>query len=162
MLASDRMENFDYSVCEIGRKNLVLLQQFLTELFYVRPKADQVEKQIYKYMILGRFQYLVNSTVSKNKQNEMVRLQNLVTWLSNLLANPQLQQAGYKMIPAVNDVLRRADLPSIDEIIPSDDQIQQAAPGGQPSAQGSMQATGGAMQPMQQMPPQMAMAGGGR
>jgi hypothetical protein len=53
-------------------------------------------------------------------------------------------------------VIRRADLPSIDEIIPSEDQQQQAAPGAQPSAQGPAQAAGGSMVPMS------AMQGGGR
>ena len=154
VLEADKLENFDYGVCDIGRKNTILLQQFLSEIFYIRPKADQYEKQIYKYMMLGRFQYVVNSTVSKNKQNEMLRLQNLVTWLANLLTNPQLQQAGYRLMPAVNDVIRRADLPSIDEIIPSEDQ-QQQQPGMQPSNQAPAQQAGGAMVPMQ-MPQQMA------
>jgi hypothetical protein len=157
ILEADKLENFDFGVCEIGRKNTILLQQFLSEIFYIRPKADQFEKQIYKYMMLGRFQYVVNSTVSKNKQNEMLRLQNLVTWLANLLTNPQLQQAGYRLMPAVNDVIRRADLPSIDEIIPSEDQ-QQQQPGMQPSNQAPAQQAGGAMVPM---PQQMAQMAGG-
>ena len=163
MIANDRIENFDFAVCDIGRKNTILLQQFLSEIFYIRPKADQVEHPIAKYMMLGRFQYIVNSTVSKNKQNEMVRLQNLVTWLSNLLGNPQLAQAGYKLVPAINDVIRRADLPSIDEILPNENQQAMAGPGGVPSAQGAAQAMGGAMMPIQGAGmPQMAMAGGGR
>ena len=158
LLEADLLENFDFGVCDVGRKNTILLQQFLSEMFYVRPKRDQIERQIYKYMILGRFQYQINSTVSKNKQAEMQRLQNLVTWLSNLLANPQLASAGYKLIPAVNDVIRRADLPSLDEILPSDEQEQRAAQGGQPSAQGPAQATGGSMQPQQMA----KMLGGGQ
>jgi hypothetical protein len=156
ILESDYLENFDFGVCDIGRKNTILLQQFLSEIFYIRPKAAQVEKEVAKYMILGRFQYVVNSTVSKNKQNEMMRLQNLVTWLANLLTNPQLQQAGYRLIPAVNDVIRRADLPSIDEIIPDENQqVQQ--PGMQQSNQVPAQRSGGAMVPMQ-MPQQMGGA----
>jgi hypothetical protein len=126
ILESDKLENFNYAVCEIGRKNLVMLQQFLSEIFYVPPAKAVPEQMVYKWMILGRFQYEVNSSLDKNKMNEMVRLQNLVTWLSNLLVNPQLQQAGYRLAPAVNDVIRRADLPSIDEIIPDENvQMQQ-------------------------------------
>jgi hypothetical protein len=127
ILEADKIENFNYAVCEIGRKSLIMLQQFLSEMFYVRP-TKKAEQMMYKYMILGRFGYMVNSSVDKNKQNEMVRLQNLVTWLSNLLVNPQLQQAGYRLAPAVNDVIRRADLPSIDDIIPDENMmLQQAA-----------------------------------
>jgi hypothetical protein len=119
VLEADVLENFNYGFCDIGRKNLIMLQQFLSEIFYVRPKKAP-EEMMYKWMILGRFQYGVNSSLDKNKTNEMLRLQNLVTWLSNLLVNPQLQQAGFRLAPAVADVVRRADLPSIDEIIPDE------------------------------------------
>jgi hypothetical protein len=156
ILESDYLENFDFGVCDIGRKNTVLLQQFLSEIFYIRPKAARVEQQVYKYMILGCFQYVVNSTVSKNKQNEMMRLQNLVTWLANLLTNPQLQQAGYRLMPAVNDVIRRADLPSIDEILPDENQ-QTQQPGMMQSNQAPMQQSGGAMVPIQTPQQQMGM-----
>jgi hypothetical protein len=159
VLEADKLENFNFSVCDIGRKNLILLQQFLSELFYVRPKKTSEEQMLYKYMILGRFQYSVNSTLDKNKQNEMVRLQNLVTWLSNLLVNPQLQQAGYRLIPAVNDVIRRADLPSIDEILPDENMPQPqlmppqgAAPGRPPQGQPGNAAPPGPPQAPQQSP----------
>jgi hypothetical protein len=149
ILAADTLEDFNYAVCDIGRKNLILLQQFLGELFFVRPKKTPTEMMMYKYMILGRFQYSVNSTVDKNKQNEMVRLQNLVTWLSNLLMNPQLAQAGYHLIPAVNDVIRLVDLPSIDDVIPDDNAMPQqvmmpqgAPQGGQPQLAAPQQVMG--------------------
>jgi hypothetical protein len=79
-----------------------------------------------------------------------------VTWLANLLTNPQLQQAGYRLMPAVNDVIRRADLPSIDEILPDENQ-QTQQPGMMQSNQAPMQQSGGAMVPIQMPQQQMGM-----
>lgn len=152
VLESDLLENFDFGVSEIGRKSLILLQQFLTELFFVRPRPQDSEKPLYKYQILGDFDYQINSTASKSKQGEMLRMQNLATWLLNVMANPVMQQAGFNVVPMVKDILQKAEMPSLDEIIPSENAMQ-AAPGMIPSNPG-MAAMGGGMVPQQQ-PQQM-------
>ena len=149
VLESDILENYDYGVSEIGRKNLIMLQQFLSELFYIRPKSQEQERMLNKYAILGQFRYLVNTTASKNKQNELLRMQNLATWLLNITANPVLQQAGFQIAPVVRDILQKAELPSVDEIIPKENQVA-AAPGMAPS--NTMVPGGGGI-----VPPQMGV-----
>lgn len=158
VLESDLIENFDYGVQEIGKKDLILLQQFLSELFYVRPRPQDAEKMLYKYQILGDFEYEVNSTASKNKQGEMLRMQNLATWMLNIMANPIMQQAGYNIVPMVNDILQKAELPSVDEIIPNE-QSAMAAPGMVQSNPMQAAGTGGNMIPMIQQQPQQQMQG---
>lgn len=145
VLEADILENFDFGVQLIGRTNMILLQQFLSELFYVRPKPQEAEKQLYKYNILGRFQYLTNTTMQKNKQNELLRLQNLVTWTLNIMNSPALAQAGINLIPLVKNVFNQADIPSVDEIIPQENK-QLAAPGMVPSNQQTNGAPQGAPQ----------------
>lgn len=147
ILEADILENFDFGVSEIGRKNLVLLQQFLGELFYVRPRPQDTERMIEKYQIMGEFEFIINSTASKNKQGEMLRMQNLATWLLNIMANPVMQQHGYNISPIVRDILQKAEIPSIDDVIPSENSIQGQAQGAQPSNQMLPAMTGGGISP---------------
>jgi len=157
VLEADILENFDYGVCGIGYKNMLMLQQFLGELFYVRPSPKETEKLLNKYEILGQYEAVINSTASKNKQGEMLRMQNLATWLLNIMANPIMQQAGYNVAPLVNDILQKAEISSIDEIMPPENTVMQA-PGMQPSNQMAPAAMGGAMGVPMQPQLQGAMA----
>jgi hypothetical protein len=89
--------------------------------------------------------------MAKNKQNELMRLQNLVTWMLNIMNSPTLAQAGMNVLPLVKNVLDKADIPAVDEILPQENR-QLAAPGMVPSNQApNMMQPGG-----QQVPPEMA------
>jgi len=157
VLEADILENFDFGVCDIGRKNVILLQQFLSMLFYIRPNPRELEKQLEKFMILGDFQYIVNSTMQKNKQNEMVRLQNLLTWWLNVSENPALAQAGANILPIVKDIFNKSEIPT-EEIFPHYN-TQQAAFGSQPPM-GMPRSVGGPQAAPQGQPmPQTQMAG---
>jgi len=149
LLEADLLENFDFGVIRIGYLSLVMLQQFLPQLFYVRAKARERELELQKYEILGDFDVDIQSTMQKNKANELLRLQNLMTWWLNISANPQLQQASVNILPLLKDIWNKADIPS-DEIMP-DEQAQLGAPGMVPSNQvPAMQ--GGGMVPMSPQP----------
>lgn len=150
ILEADILENFDFGVSEIGRKNLILLQQFLGELFYVRPRPQDAERMIEKYQIMGEFEFVINSTASKNKQGEMLRMQNLATWLLNIMSNPIMQQQGYNISPIVRDILQKAELPSIDDVLPNDNYAQTQVQGAQPSNQMLPAMNGGGMAPATQ------------
>jgi len=148
VLEADILENFDFGVAAIGLKNLGLLGQFLSEIFMARPRPQDVERVIEKYRILGEFYVKVNTNAMKNRQNELLRMQNLATWLLNVTSNPALAQAGYNVAPIVRDILQKAELPSVEDVIPKENEMQNA-PGMVPSAQ-----------PMQQMQPQLQPQGG--
>lgn len=159
ILEADILENFDFGVSDCGRKNLVMLQQFLSELFYVRPRPQDAERQLQKFQILGDFEYQINSTASKNKQGEMLRMQNLATWLLNIMANPIMQQAGYNVAPIVKDILQKADIPSVEDVLPNENAMM-AAPGMVLSNPMIPAAMGGGMTPRQQIPQQQPMMQG--
>lgn len=151
-LEADILENFDFGITEIGRKSLIMLQQFLSEIFYVRPGPKDVERMLEKFQILGRYQVSIHTTAMKNKQSELLRMQNLATWLLNVTANPAMAQAGINILPLVNDILKKADIPSGDEILPKESEVM--TPGMVPSAQAPVSATGGGMVPMGAPQPQ--------
>lgn len=129
---SDLLENMDFCVSLIGLKSLIMLQQFLSDIFWIKPNAKEQQRPVDKWEILGDMSTLVNTTASKNKQNELLRMQNLATWLLNVLTNPQMQQAGYNVAPIVRDILQKAELPSVEEVIPKENEVQ-AVPGMTPS-----------------------------
>jgi hypothetical protein len=116
VLEADILENYDIGVIGVGRKNLIMLQQFLEELFYVRPRPELPERLIYKYQILGSFGYVINSTMQKNKQNELLRLQNLVTWFINVMNSPALAQAGINLAPIIKDIVNKAEISAPDDV----------------------------------------------
>lgn len=153
LLEADLLENFDFGVKWQGYLAIVMLQQFLPQLFYVRPKAREIEQEIKKYNILGDFDVDIQSTMQKNQAGELIRLQNLMTWWLNVSTNPQLQSASVNILPLLKEIWNKADVPS-DEIMP-DEQTQLGAPGMQPSnPKQAMQ--GGGMVP--QSPPRQAPA----
>jgi hypothetical protein len=133
VLEGDILENFDFGICAIGKKSLVMLQQFLSSMFCVRPKPNQVEILLNKYQILGAMSVGINSTLQKNKQGELMRLENLVTWLLNVSQSPMLQNAGLNLLPIVREVINKADLSNAG-ILPSEN-VQLQAPGFVPSNQ---------------------------
>lgn len=148
VLEADILENYDIGVIGVGRKNLIMLQQFLEELFYVRPRPEQPEQLIYKYQILGSFGYVINSTMQKNKQNELLRLQNLVTWFINVMNSPALAQAGINLAPIIKDIVNKAEISAPDDVTSGMPAMlgrppmpQQQPPAGAPGQQPKPQAT---------------------
>jgi hypothetical protein len=119
LLESDLQNNFNYGIVNCGEKQLIMLQQMLPDLFYVRPKPKEQEQEYEKYFILGDFEIDIHSTLEKNKQGELLRLQNLVTWWLNIAQNPILQSAAVNILPVIKDIWNKADVPS-DEIMPSE------------------------------------------
>ena len=155
ILESDLQNNFNYGIISCGEKQLIMLQQFLPDLFYVRPKPKEQEQEYEKFKILGDFGIDIHSTLEKNKQNELLRLQNLVTWWLNISANPVLANSAVNILPVIKDIWNKADVPS-DEIMPSEslhinNQMVPSNP--------QMTMAGGGMVPTppQQTPPQLPM-----
>lgn len=154
-LESYIQNSFNYGIINCGEKMLIMLQQFLPDLFYVRAKPKEVEQEYQKFFILGDFGIDIHSTMEKNKQNELVRLQNLVTWWLNIAQNPVLQGAAVNILPVIKDIWNKADVPS-DDIMPSES--VQVNPQMIPSnPQMAMQ--GGGMVPQQPQLPMPNMGG---
>lgn len=158
LLESDIQENFNYGIIDCGSKMLYMLQQFLPDLFYVRPKPKEQEQEYEKYFILGDFGIDIHTTMEKNKQNELMRLQNLVTWWLNVAQNPVLQGAAVNILPVIKDIWNKADVPS-DEIMPSE--TMQINPQMIPSNPQMAMQGGGMVQQVPQQPiqPQLPQPG---
>ncbi|MBN1294373.1 MAG: hypothetical protein JXB48_21230 [Candidatus Latescibacteria bacterium] len=159
MLESDLLENFDFGVCRIGYIDIVMLQQFLPDLFYVRAKPREVEQRLNKYEILGDFDVDIQSTLQKNRSGELLRLQNVLTWWLNVSSNPQLQQSNINILPLLKEIWNKADVPS-DEIMP-DEQVQLGAPGMIPSNKIPAMQGGGMVPVNMQTQMQSSIPGGG-
>ncbi len=111
-----------------------------------------------KYFILGDFGIDIHTTMEKNKQNELMRLQNLVTWWLNVAQNPVLQGAAVNILPVIKDIWNKADVPS-DEIMPSE--TMQINPQMIPSNPQMAMQGGGMVQQVPQQPiqPQLPQPG---
>jgi hypothetical protein len=119
LLEADLLENFDFGIIRQGFVTMIMLQQFLPQLFYIRPNAKQKEQEIEKWKILGDFDFDIQSTMQKNQANELMRLQNIVTWWLNIAQNPILQGAAVNILPLIKEIWNKADVPS-DEIMPEE------------------------------------------
>jgi hypothetical protein len=154
VLEGDILENFDFGICGTGKKSLIMLQQFLSSMFWVRPKPNQTELLLNKYQILGVMSVAINSTLQKNKQGELMRLENLVTWLLNVTQSPQLASAGLNLLPIVRDIIHKSDLPT--DAILSPENVQTGAPGFVKSRPITGPAGNGAAAPAQLPAPQQS------
>jgi hypothetical protein len=154
VLESDILDNFNEGIISTFYKQLYMLQQFLPDVFYVRPDPKQDERDVQKYLILGDMNIAIQSSMQKNKQGELQRLQNLVTWWLNISQAPALQQLAINIRPLIKEIWNKAEVPS-DDIMPSDEKAQQMQ---QMQQQQAPQAQGAGMPQMPQQPPPQAGA----
>jgi hypothetical protein len=160
VLEAEIIENFDMGVIEVGRKNLIMLQQFLEELFFVRPRPQLPEKLVRKYQILGTYDMVINSTMQKSKPNELLRLQNLLTWFINVMNTPAVSQMGINLAPIIRTIVNKADIPGADDVFSEEkalapiiqQQIQPQALPGQPSQMPTQQSAAPGSQADQSQP----------
>ena len=86
--------------------------------------------------------------MQKNKQNELLRLQNLVTWFINVMNSPALAQAGINLAPIIKDIVNKAEISAPDDVTSGMPAMlgrppmpQQQPPAGAPGQQPKPQAT---------------------
>lgn len=119
VLESDLTETFTYGLKATARKTVLMLQEFLPDQFPIRPDPRGMQELINKTNILGDFDYQVESSLTKNKVQESITLQNTLTQLLNFRLVDQQSIANVDLTKLYREWLKRQNLPvDIDDILP--------------------------------------------
>lgn len=159
ILEADMLEQFSQGLISMGEANVVMLQQFLGDRFAVRPDIKQAQRILSKGDILGQYSYEVESSLSKNKIGEAMRLSNVITAIQNFKGTGDPAFANIDVTKIVREWLRKIDIPGdVDDIYPEQNAL--AAPGAVPSLNmPGQELPGGAVQDMDNIQPEMAGVG---
>ena len=148
-LESNILEQFNYSMEEQARVQMVMLQQRLPDEFGLRPRPEEAMRVLNKAEILGAFEYRTETALTRNRLNELSRLQNVITGIMNFrgTGDPTWQRVDMERI--ARTWLQQADIGPVDEILPAGAPAQ--IPGAQPSMPMAGAELGGAVTPTQMM-----------
>jgi hypothetical protein len=143
---ADILERLSFCWASVGEKEAIIIMQFLGNLgpILVRPGMAESMRMITKEQITGNYSFAMDTALQQNYQGEILRYQNIVTWIQNLInGGAQLPPNIY---PFVEQVLRMGKFLKVDEYL--DAQAQQAAaPGMVPTApQPGMEMAGAAQE----------------
>ena len=135
-LESNILEQFNFSMEELARVQMTMLQQHLPDQFGLRPRPEQSMRILDKAQILGSFDYRVETALTRNRLNELQRLQNKITGTMNFrgTGDPTWQRVDMEQV--ARRWLQQADIGPVDELLPA------GAPAQIPGAVPSMQMTG--------------------
>lgn len=125
VLESDVMEVFGYDVSKLGKINTCLLQQFLGDYVKLPVNPKQSPITIMKSFLLGDFIHHVVSTIHKNRIQEMVRLQNVITQIMNYKGSGDPSWQNVNLMPIVKKWIQTLDVGDPDNIMPEQLQQQQ-------------------------------------
>lgn len=128
---ADILERYSYCLMNVGKKHSVILAQFLGNFgpIMIRPSAVDSIRQVQKSQITGNFQFAMDTALQKSYQGEMIRYQNVVTWLLNMVNSGLPVQPNFQ--PLVKQVLKMGQFVKLDEVLP--DQNQMMMPGAVPT-----------------------------
>jgi hypothetical protein len=127
-LAMDFLSEMSGGYKQVGRVNHIMLTQFLDDQFVVRSNPKVGATVMHKRNILGDFNFNVESSLTKNTQSELMKHQNAITWIMNLVntGNPKFQNIDVSKL--VKMVLKKFELEGdVDDIMP-DQNPQNAQP----------------------------------
>lgn len=124
---ADLLEQFSTQWCKVGEKEAIILAQFLGNFgpILIRPPQTQSIREVQKYQITGNWQIYIDTAIKKTSDSEIVRYQNIVTWLLNLTAGGAQLPINYE--PLVRQILKMGKFLHTGEVIQ-----QQQALGMQP------------------------------
>ena len=143
---SDFTEEFAYGLKKLGYVDIILLQQHLPDVFAIRPKLKEAQKVLNKLDILGNFRYKCETSLTRNKIGEVLRLQNVITGLMNMMGTGNPAFANIKLQPIIKEFIKKLDLPAdADEVYPEQQAMAQM-PGAVPSMNLPGQEQAGAVQ----------------
>lgn len=134
LLQNDLLETFGFSLSSMGRKDTIMLQQFLGDFIRIRPDIKQESKVLEKENILGDFDYIVKTSAQSNNIMEATRIQNAVTQLINMANSGRPEFQNMKLLEATRDWIKTLDIGEPDKILPEEmqelseqpiDQLQQ-------------------------------------
>lgn len=150
MMDADILEQYASRLELVGRAEVIILQQFLGNMgpIMIRPSNQQRTRTITKAGITGNFGFDMETALQKSYQGEMLRYQNVITWLLNLVNSGLPVQPNFE--PLIKQVLKMGQFMKLDQVLPEGQMMNQ--PGYVPSANIPGQELAG---PGQEVPPGM-------
>jgi hypothetical protein len=117
VLESNILEQFNFSMEELARVQMTMLQQRLPQEFGLRPRPEEAMRVLSKEQILGSFDYRVETALTRNRLNELQRLQNIITGIMNFrgTGDPTWQRVDMEQV--TRRWLQQADIGPVDEIL---------------------------------------------
>jgi hypothetical protein len=150
------IERFSFALSDFAKTLTIMLQQYLGDTIDIR--TDSGEETISKEELLGDYDYNIETSFTSNKASQLIRMQNVITSIMNNRGTQDPAWMEVKMPSIVRAFLKQADLGNVDDIYPSDEELQQkqAQAEAQAQAQAMMPPMGG-MPPVEGMPPMPPM-----
>lgn len=125
---ADLLERLSYDWARVGEKETVILAQFLGNFSPIMIKPSQAEtvKYVHKSNITGNMQIYMETSLQQNYQGELMRYQNIISWIQNLVNGGARVQPN--LIPLVRQVLKMGKFLKVDEVIPEEKEMVSTAP----------------------------------
>lgn len=123
-LDADILEKFSHCLSKTGEKHSIILSQFLGNFgpILITPEQAESIRTVQKEQILGNWSVYMDTALQKTNQGEIMRYQNIVTWLQNLVMSGLPLPVNFE--PMVKQVIKMGEFAHVDEIIPSQQQPQ--------------------------------------
>lgn len=130
VIESEILEGFEAGLKTMSRNDLILLQQRLPndEGFQISPDANS-QLTLEKQDILGDFAFSIKTSLTRNKTNELIRLQNFFTFLMNLRGTQDPAAMRINLPPIVERLLKSADVGDLEEVYPEQQEQSQMSGG---------------------------------
>ena len=131
----DYLSEFAVGLKDMGRVNMILLQQRLPDKLRVRPNPKEAARVLQKLNILGDYEYQVESSLTKNDQYELMRHQNALTWIMNMKGTGEQAYQRINIEKLVRLTMKKFDLDvDMDEVYPEQAAGNEAMMQGMPGA----------------------------
>ncbi len=122
---ADLLEGFSHSLSNVGEKMINVLGQFVGNFgpIIIRPgKVDSI-RELHKAQFMGEFAVTVDTSLKRSYAGEIQNIQNMTTWLLNLVQSGLPLQPNYE--PMVRQVLKMGKMLNIDKILPEQEALQE-------------------------------------
>jgi hypothetical protein len=143
---ADILERLSFCWASVGDKISIIMQQFLGNFgpILVRPGMAESMRMITKEQLTGNYCFEMDTALQQNYMGEILRYQNIVTWLQNLINGGA--QLPTNIYPFVEQTLKMGKFLNVDKYLDQQNQ-QQIQPGMVPTApQPGMEMSGAAQE----------------
>lgn len=118
---ADYATAFNMGLARMGYVNGTMLKQLLPDEFYMRPDPRMPGASKYdKLAILGDCDYTVETSMTRNKLQQVMKLQNVITGIMNFKGTGDPAFQNFNIAPIVKEWVNALDLPADTEEVYND------------------------------------------
>jgi len=143
----DILEQYSYCLAKVGEKQTIILAQHLGNFgpIMIRPTNTQDQRMVEKVNITGNWLVYMETALQRSNSSEIMRYQNIVTWLLNLVNSGLPIQPNFE--PLIKHTLKMGKFAQVGEVL-SDQEAMVQQPGFVPTQTQPGQELAGAGQEM--------------